>query len=91
VRLASAAHVLTGQQLLSPTAQTLPGLLLACGRAYESVPNYAAALIMYDRRRREYPSPEAQTVASATLAEAKALGAGTLPAPETKGALGNSA
>jgi hypothetical protein len=85
-RLCRSLDALNAQQLLQPTAQTLPGLLFACGRAYESVQDYAAALAVYGRLRREYPSPEAQTAfANATLAEARALGAGALPAPQAKG------
>lgn len=94
VELCNNLDLLTQQQLIANPAETMPPMLFACGQAYENEQMFTEALIAYDRFREEYPShslaAEVQTAfVRATIADAEASGAGTLPAPQTIGSTGS--
>lgn len=87
--LCQSLDTLTTQQLVVPPGDPVPAILLACGQNYEAARKFGDALLFYNRVRREYPnhglSQEARTAfARATIAEAQAMGAGALPAPQAK-------
>jgi hypothetical protein len=82
---------LVEQKLVANPPEQLPVLLHACGQAYEAASDYTNAVAAYSRFRADYPDHALaeQVQASyvrATLAEADAMGAGTLPAPQSVGA-----
>lgn len=86
---------LEGQGLLSPPDDVLPPLLRTCGRTFETAGNFASALAMLDRFRREYPNHELVGEVDAdfvrvTLAEADATGSGELQNPESIGPSGEA-
>lgn len=88
--LCSSIDALEEQQFISQPDTTLPPLLHACGQAFEDEGSFSDAVMIYDRFRDDYPDHElAQDVqlgfVRATLAEAEALGAGALPAPQAVG------
>ncbi|NJN19679.1 MAG: hypothetical protein HC822_27275 [Oscillochloris sp.] len=79
------------QQILADDPTILAPVLMACGATFESANDFSSALVSYDRVRKEFPDYEPVAVqaslARAAIAEARALGAGGLPAPL---AVGNS-
>lgn len=82
---------LAGQNIIAQPQSRLPGLLFACGQAFERAGNTGAALSFYSRFRADYPGHTllAEVEAAfvrATIAEAEAFGAGDLPAPRAVGA-----
>jgi hypothetical protein len=68
----------------------LPNLLYECGQTYEKTTNYSDAIHLYERFYNEYPAhllaPDVEdALARAIVAEARASGAGTIPAPQRSG------
>jgi tetratricopeptide (TPR) repeat protein len=81
---------LAEQQFIAQPDEALPPLLYACGQAYEDDGAFSEAVAAYDRFRRDYPDHELaedvqQAFVRATIAEAEAVGAGALPAPQVIG------
>jgi tetratricopeptide (TPR) repeat protein len=81
---------LAEQKFIASPDEQLPPLLNACGQVYEQASDYTKAVEAYNRFRHEYPDHAlAEQVEAAyvraTLAEAEALGAGSLPAPQAVG------
>jgi tetratricopeptide (TPR) repeat protein len=71
----------------------LPPLYFACGETYTNLKNYDRASVMYESFLNEYPQhPLASQVkagwAKTLVAQAKAQGAGKLPAPQRSGSTG---
>jgi hypothetical protein len=86
---------LEAQGLVSPPDDVLPPLLRTCGRTFETAGDFASALAMLDRFRREYPNHELVVEVDAdfvrvTLAEADATGSGELQNPEAIGPSGEA-
>jgi tetratricopeptide (TPR) repeat protein len=84
---------LADQQFIAQPDTALPPLLYACGQAYEDDGAFSEAVAAYDRFRRAYPDHELaedvqRAFVRATIAEADAVGAGTLPAPQVVGSSG---
>jgi hypothetical protein len=84
---------LAEQQFIAQPDEMLPSLLYACGQAYEDDQAFSEAVAAYSRFRRDYPDHELakdvqQAFVRATIAEAEAVGAGALPAPQVVGASG---
>lgn len=76
--------------LIPQKDSNLPGLLYACGQTYEATENYSGAVQVYERILNDYPGAVAGTevedaLARAIVAEARAAGAGTIPAPQVSG------
>jgi tetratricopeptide (TPR) repeat protein len=67
-----------------------PNLLYKCGQTYEEIKNYANAFSMYEKFLSEYPrhslaASVKDSLARAIVADARASGAGIIPAPERSG------
>lgn len=91
--LCPALDTLLDQQLIATPDQTLPELLFACGQAYETEAVFEEALLYYDRFLGEYAehpltADVQEAYARATIAFARASGAGELPAPQAIGSSG---
>lgn len=89
--LCRALDGLIGQELIVEDGANFPALLYACGQAYEDASDFGEALVLYDRVLKQYPDHSVageaqQALARAAIAEANALGAGGLPAPQAVGA-----
>jgi hypothetical protein len=77
-------------QIIATPDQTVPELLFACGNGYEAAEMPSEALDMYYRFRTDYPdhalaADVEEAFARASVAEAAAFGAGTLPPPQQMG------
>jgi hypothetical protein len=77
-------------QIIATPDQTVPELLFACGNGYEAANMPSDALDMYHRFRLDYPDHALageveEAFARASVAEAAAYGAGTLPPPQQMG------
>jgi hypothetical protein len=86
---------LEAQQLVSATANSFPPLLRACGRAYEEQGDFTRALVFFNRFRSEFPDHPLRADVDAdlvrvTLADAEAIGAGTLNDPGNVGPSGEA-
>ncbi|HEU5086617.1 MAG TPA: hypothetical protein VFT99_04205, partial [Roseiflexaceae bacterium] len=93
--LCNALDNLTEAQLITSVDEQIPGLLIACGAAYEAEQDYTSAVAAYNRFRQEYPDHASaaqveEAYVRATLAEADALGAGALPSPQAVGSSENT-
>ena len=93
--LCSGIDKLQAQTFFARASETVPPLLYACGQVYEEANAFAEAVEIYDRFRQKYPEHElAKQVdlafVRATIADAKASGAGELPAPQQVGEGGGS-
>jgi Tetratricopeptide repeat len=78
--------------IVEPDAR-LPELLVACGAVFEEAEDFTSAVNSYQRVRDEYPDDplfeEATAgLARAAVAEARAAGAGEIPAPQSVGSSG---
>jgi tetratricopeptide (TPR) repeat protein len=79
------------QENLLPQKNTLkPKLLYGCGQTYEEEKDYSSAIKMYENFLSEYPSHSLAPLVKESLArvivtDARASGAGTIPAPERSG------
>lgn len=82
------------QAILADDPAILPPLMLACGAVYEAEEDFGGAIGIYDRVRSEFPDynpADVQTaLARAAVAEARAVGAGGLPAPQAVGSSGEA-
>ncbi|HWQ14038.1 MAG TPA: hypothetical protein VNL77_14655 [Roseiflexaceae bacterium] len=92
--LCGALDTLTEQQLIAAPGETMPPLLYACGQAHEVEQAFADAVVFYDRFLSEYPEHELAgevqaAFARATIADARASGAGELPPPQAVGGGGS--
>lgn len=94
LELCASFDTLREQAILADDPAILPPLMLACGAAYEADENFSEALVTYDRVRGEFPDYNPDEVqlalARAAVAEARALGAGGLPAPQAVGSSGEA-
>lgn len=79
------------QEKLIPQGNTLlPNLFYQCGQTYEEIQYFSGAIQLYDNFLRDYPSHALASdvedaMARAIVADARASGAGTIPAPERSG------
>ena len=83
------------RELIVEPNTRIPELLVACGALFEAEEDFTSAVNNYQRFRDEYPDDplfeEATAgLARAAVAEAKAAGAGELPAPQSVGASGSA-
>lgn len=81
------------RELVVDPASRMPELLMACGAVFEATEDFTGAVNYYQRFRDEYadhPLIEQATagLARAAVAEARAAGAGELPAPQAVGSSG---
>ena len=88
--LCAATDDLQAGGLLSDADSILPSLYYACGQAFEEAEAYSEAVFMYQRFRSEYSEHDLSgdveaAFVRATVAEATAVGAGALPAPQSIG------
>lgn len=88
--LCPAIDSLVSSQFITSPAESVPQLSFACGQAFEGAEAYGDALLYYERILGEFPdhalASDAQAAyARATIAEARAVGAGELPAPQAVG------
>lgn len=94
VELCNSVDTLLGQQILADDPALLPPLLMACGQVYEDTDDFSGAITAYDRVRGDFPDFEPEVVqealARAAVSEARAVGAGGLPAPQAVGSAGNA-
>ncbi len=72
----------------------IPTLYYNCGQAYENDRDWGNAILMYENFLADYPSHSLASDAEAALArsivaQAKAAGAGQIPAPESSGSTGS--
>lgn len=87
-------QTLRAQELVPAKEGALPPLLWACGQAYEDNDDPTSAVGLYAQLLSDYPDhPLAQettpSLARATVAQAKAAGAGNIPAPQSVGGTGS--
>lgn len=95
VPLCEVTDALVDQKYIANPDETLPPLLFACGQTYETENEFSAAVFTYARFREDYPDhPLAADVEEAyvraSLAEANAVGAGNIPAPQAIGETGTT-
>jgi hypothetical protein len=87
-------EALRAQELVPAGEAALPPLLLACGQVYEDNNDPTSAIDLYQLLLSDYPDhplAEETTVAlaRASVAEAQAMGAGNIPAPQSVGGSGS--
>lgn len=87
-------ELIRAYEMLPAQQPALPALLLACGQVYENDNDPTSAINLYQLLLNDYPdSPRAQetiaALARASVAEAKAAGAGNIPAPQSVGGTGS--
>lgn len=85
---------LRAQEFVPVMEATLPPLLLACGQVHEDGNDPSSAIDLYQLLLNDYPDhplAEEATVAlaRASVAEAQAMGAGNIPAPQSVGGSGS--
>lgn len=93
--LCNQLDTLEEQSLIPQKNQILPELLFECGKTYEGIGYYNQAMDVYDRFIRMYPDHQLSSVvedalARSIIADARATGAGLIPAPEKSGSTGTS-
>jgi len=86
--------ILLEEDLIPQRDVNLPLFYLACGQAYEDAGDWANAVTMYESFLAEYPSHSLASDVEAALArsivaQAKAAGAGEIPAPSLSGSTGS--
>lgn len=82
------------QELVPAKEGALPPLLLACGQTHEDNNDPTSAIELYSRLLSDYPDhalaqETTAALARASVAEAKAAGAGNIPAPQSVGGSGS--
>lgn len=88
--LCDQVEILEQANLIPQKSTLLPNLLYECGQTYEGIKYYSGAIQMYDKFLSEYPSHSLassveDSLARAIVADARASGAGIIPAPERSG------
>jgi tetratricopeptide (TPR) repeat protein len=88
------AGSLQNNNTISSRPDFMPRLYFKCGQAYEKDRDWSNAIAMYEAFLAEFPdhalAPEAEAgLARAIIAQAKAGGAGDIPAPERSGSTGS--
>ena len=84
------ADSLQSNNTISSRPDFMPRLYYKCGQTYEEDRDWSSAISMYEAFLAEFPehtlAPEAEAgLARAIIAQAKAAGAGDIPAPERSG------
>lgn len=87
-------QTLRAQELVPAKAGELPPLLWACGQIFEENDDPASAVELYAQLLNDYPDhalaqESMPALARATVAQAKAAGAGNIPAPQSVGGTGS--
>ncbi len=87
-------EALREQEFVPAKEATLPPLLLACGQAHEDNNDPTSAIGLYQLLLTDYPDhplveQTTTALARASVAEARAAGAGDIPAPQSVGGSGS--
>lgn len=86
--------LLRGQELVPAKEAALPPLLQACGQVHEDNDDPSSAVALYQWLLTDYPDhplveETTAALARASVAEARAAGAGNIPAPQSVGSSGS--
>ena len=87
--------VMVEKNLVPQPEQNLPQFYMACGQVYENGQDYTNAIAIYERFQRDYPAHAfsgdvEKSLARSLVAQAKAQGAGSIPAQERSGSVGGT-